>query len=114
MNLFVRWFLLTFSVWLADIVVSGIDISGGIWSHLWVAALFGLANAIVGNFIRLVAFPALILTLGAFTIVVNAWMLMLVGNLSDSLDVTGFWPACFGGLIISVVAAVTRGKVRSD
>ena len=114
MNLFVRWFLLTFSVWLADIVVSGVDISGGIWSHLWVAALFGLANAIVGNFIRLVAFPALILTLGAFTIVVNAWMLMLVGNLSDSLDVTGFWPACFGGLIISAVAAVTRGKVRSD
>ncbi|MEY4400371.1 MAG: hypothetical protein RL072_236 [Actinomycetota bacterium] len=114
MNLFVRWLLLTFSVWLADIFVRGIDISGGIWSHLWVAALFGLANAVIGNFIRLVAFPALVLTLGAFTIVVNAWMLMLVGNLSDSLEVTGFWPACLGGLIIGAVAAVTRGKVSRD
>ncbi|MFZ9730310.1 MAG: phage holin family protein [Ilumatobacteraceae bacterium] len=110
MNLFTRWLLLTFSVWLADVVVGGIDIAGGFWSHLWVAALFGLANAIIGNAIRLVAFPALILTLGAFTIVVHAWMLMLVGNLSDSLDVTGFWPAFFGGLIISAVSAATRGR----
>ena len=110
MNIFARWLLLTFSVWLADVVVGGIDIAGGFWSHLWVAALFGLANAIVGNAIRLVAFPALIITLGAFTIVVNAWMLMLVGNVSDSLDVTGCWPALFGGLIISAVSVVTRGR----
>lgn len=114
MNLFVRWLLLTFSVWLADLVVSGIDITGGFWSHLWVAALFGLANAIVGNLIRLVAFPALLLTLGAFTIVVNAWMLMLVGNVSDSLDVSGFWPAFFGGLIISVVSTLARGRLDRD
>ncbi|NDF83055.1 MAG: phage holin family protein, partial [Actinobacteria bacterium] len=39
MNLFVRWLLLTFSVWLADLVIGGIDISGGFVSHLWVAAL---------------------------------------------------------------------------
>jgi len=114
MNLFSRWLLLTFSVWLADVVVGGIDISGGFWNHLWVAALFGLANAIIGNAIRLVAFPALILTLGTFTIVVNAWMLMLVGNVSESLNVDGFGSALFGGLIISAVTALTRGRVGRD
>ena len=114
MNLFVRWLLLTFSVWLADLVIAGIDISGGFGSHLWVAALFGLANAIVGNLIRLVAFPALLLTLGAFSIVVNAWMLMLVGDLSDSLEVSGFWPAFFGGLIISVVSTLAKGRTKGD
>jgi putative membrane protein len=105
MNLFSRWLLLTFSVWLADVVVDGIDITGGFWSHLWVAALFGLANAIIGNAIRL---------LGAFTIVVNAWMLMLVGNVSESLNVEGFWSAFFGGLIISVVSTLTRGRASRD
>jgi putative membrane protein len=113
-NLFVRWLLLTFSVWLADLVVSGIDIGGGFWSHLWVAALFGLANALIGNLIRLVAFPALLLTLGAFSIVVNAWMLMLVANLSESLNVTGFWSALLGGLIISVVSTLVKGRVTRD
>jgi putative membrane protein len=114
MNLFTRWLLLTFSVWLADVVIGGINIIGGFWSHLWVAALFGLANTFIGNAIRLVALPALILTLGVFSVVVNAWMLMLVGNVSDSLNVTGFWPAFFGGLIISVVSALTRGRVSRD
>ena len=105
MNLVVRWIVLTVAVWLADVFVGGMTIADGIWNHLWVAALFGLANAIVGNVIRFVAFPALILTLGVFSIVVNAWMLMLVGDASDALDVSGFGAAFWAGLIISLVSA---------
>ena len=113
MNLLGRWIALTLAVWLADVFVGGINIANGIWNHLWVAALFGLANAVVGNFIRLVAFPALILTLGVFSIVVNAWMLMLVGDASDALDVSGFGSAFWAGLVISVVSAIL-GKGRRD
>ncbi len=113
MNLVARWIVLTVAVGLADVFVGGMNIADGVWNHLWVAALFGLANAIVGNVIRLVAFPALILTLGVFSIVVNAWMLMLVGNSSDALDVSGFGSAFWAGLIISVVSAIL-GKGRRD
>lgn len=104
--LVIRWLVLTLAVWLADLVLDGITISDGVWNHLWVAALFGLANAFVGNFIRLLALPALLLTLGLFSIVVNAWMLMLVGSWSDALDVTGFGSAFVAGLIISVVSGI--------
>ena len=113
MNLLGRWIALTLAVWLADVFVGGINIADGVWNHLWVAALFGLANAVVGNLIRLVAFPALILTLGVFSIVVNAWMLMLVGDASDSLDVSGFGSAFWAGLVISVVSGIL-GKGRRD
>ena len=106
MNLIGRWIILTLAVWLSDVLIGGVSIADGVWNHLWVAALFGLANAIVGNIIRVVAFPALILTLGVFSIVVNAWMLMWVGSLSDALDVTGFWPAFGAGVIISLVSAI--------
>ena len=112
-NLVARWVVLTVAVWLADVFVGGMNIADGVWNHLWVAALFGLANAIVGNVIRFVAFPALILTLGVFSIVVNAWMLMLVGDASDALDVSGFGSAFWAGLIISVVSAIL-GKGRRD
>jgi len=112
-NLVARWIVLTVAVWLADVFVGGMNIADGVWNHLWVAALFGLANAIVGDVIRLVAFPALILTLGVFSIVVNAWMLMLVGDASDALDVSGFGAAFWAGLIISVVSAIL-GKGRRD
>jgi putative membrane protein len=74
-----------------------------------------LANAVLGNLIRLVAFPALILTLGLFGIVVNAWMLMLVGDVSSALDVRGFWPAFGAGAIISVVSTVLgRARRKGD
>jgi putative membrane protein len=106
MNIVGRWIALTLAVWLADVFIGGINIADGLWSHLWVAALFGLANVFVGNLIRLIAFPALILTLGVFSIVVNAWMLMLVANVSDALDVSGFWPAFAAGVVISVVSAI--------
>ena len=115
MNLIVRWAVLTVAVWLADVVVGGIAIAGGLWSHLWVAALFGLANAVLGNLIRLVAFPALILTLGLFGIVVNAWMLMLVGGASGALDVRSFWSAFGAGAIISVVSTgLGRARRKGD
>ncbi len=113
MKLLVRWVVLTIAVWFADVIIGGMNITDGIWNHLWVAALFGLANAIVGNFIRLVAFPALILTLGLFSIVVNAWMLMWVGDASDALEVGGFGSAFLAGLVISIVSTVL-GRARRD
>lgn len=109
-----RWLVLTLAVWLADVFVGGVHITDGLWNHLWVAALFGLANAIVGNLIRFVAFPALILTLGVFSIVVNAWMLMWVGDLSDALDVSGFGSAFWAGLIISAVSTILGRRAASD
>lgn len=111
MNLLGRWIALTLAVWLADVFIGGINIVDGLWNHLWVAALFGLANAFIGNLIRLFALPALILTLGLFSIVVNAWMLMLVGNVSEALEVSGFWPAFAAGVVISVVSAVLGRRI---
>ena len=77
-------------------------------TYLLVAAIFGIVNAIVGNFIRIVAFPIYILTLGLFSLVVNALMLMLAGWISTSLgfglEVEGFWWAVAGGLIIGIVS----------
>jgi putative membrane protein len=106
MTLLVRWGVLTLAVWLADLMLGGINISDGLWNHLWVAALFGLANAFIGNIIRLLALPAILITFGLFTIVVNAWMLMLVAQWTDALQVGGFWSAFLAGVVISVVSAL--------
>lgn len=109
-----RWLVLTLAVWLADVLVGGVRIADGLWNHLWVAALFGLANMFVGNLIRLVAFPALILTLGLFSIVVNAWMLMWVADVSSALDVDGFGSAFWAGLIIGAVSTILGRRGAND
>jgi putative membrane protein len=54
----------------------------------------------------LVALPLLILTLGLFMLVINALLLLLVGQIVHGFEVAGFWSAFFGSLIISFVSLV--------
>ncbi|MET9884586.1 phage holin family protein [Streptomyces sp. NPDC006430] len=73
-----------------------------------VALVFGLVNLIVKPVVKLLSLPLFILTLGLFTLVVNALMLMLTSWLAEQLDlsfhVDDFWTALVGALIISVVS----------
>lgn len=70
-----------------------------------VALIFGLVNLVVKPVVKLFALPLLLLTLGLFTLVINALMLMLTSWLAgDSFEVDGFLTAVLGGLIISIVS----------
>ncbi|MFF3860432.1 phage holin family protein [Streptomyces sp. NPDC002209] len=73
-----------------------------------VALVFGLVNIIVKPVVKLLSLPLFVLTLGLFTLVVNALMLMLTSWLAKQLElsfhVDNFWTALVGGLIISVVS----------
>ena len=72
---------------------------------LIVALIFGVVNLIVKPIVKLFALPLLILTLGLFTLVINALMLLLTDWLSDDkFEVEGFGSAVLGGLIISIVS----------
>jgi putative membrane protein len=53
----------------------------------------------------------LLLTLGLFTFVVNALLLLLVGSIVKSFYVAGFWPALWGGIVISIVSFVANGLI---
>jgi putative membrane protein len=106
MKLLVRWAALALSFWVSTALIPGIDVKGGFTTYLWVALLFGLLNATLGSLLKLLTFPAVLLTLGLFLVVVNASMLMLVARWSDKLDVDTFWTAIFAALIISVITRV--------
>ncbi|MEU8839632.1 phage holin family protein [Streptomyces roseus] len=77
-------------------------------SLILVALVFGLVNLIVKPVVKFFSLPLFILTLGLFTLVVNALMLLLTSWLAKQLDlsfhVDNFWTALLGGLIISVVS----------
>ncbi len=103
MKLLVRWAALSLSFWVATALIPGIDVEGGFTTYLWVALLFGLLNATLGSLLKLLTFPAVILTLGLFLVVVNAAMLMLVSRWSEKLEVENFWAAIFAAIVISVI-----------
>lgn len=100
---------LAVAVWLLDkITLTGDSTGKKVGTLLVVALIFGLVNFLVKPLVQLLSLPLLILTLGLFTLIVNALMLLLTSWLADKLDlsfhVEGFWTAVLGGLIISIVS----------
>ena len=100
---------LAVAVWLLDkITLTGDSTGKKVWTLILVALVFGLVNFLVKPVVKLLTFPLFILTLGLFTLIVNALMLLLTSWLSDVLNlsfhVEGFWTAVLGGLIISIVS----------
>ena len=77
-------------------------------SYLVIAAVFGVVNAIIGNIIRVVAFPIYILTLGLISLVVNAGLLYVVNYISDwlgfGLHVASFSQGVIGALVLSLTS----------
>ncbi len=103
-NLVVRIFVNAVALWVAARLVGGIELSDQFWPVVLVAAVFGVVNALIRPLVLLLSLPLVILTLGLFTLVVNALMLLLTASLLDALAVEGFWPAVLGSLVISVVS----------
>ena len=112
MKLLFRWAALALAFWAATSIVPGITVNGKIGAYLWVALLFGLINAFLGSFMKILTFPITIITLGLFLVVVNAAMLSLTSRWSSALDVKDFWSALFASVIISVVTTLLRGFYR--
>jgi putative membrane protein len=108
MTLLIRWVTLTAAFWVATLLVTGIQIDGGVKTYLWVALLFGLINALLGSIIKLITLPFTLLSFGAFLVIINAAMLQLTDRWSDKLSIDNFWSAIFASLIISIVSGVLR------
>jgi putative membrane protein len=113
-----RWLVLTAAVLTASWLLEGIRVAG-IFPALLAAALLGILNAILRPLLILLTLPLNILTLGLFTFVINALMLMIVSSVIPGFDVRGFWTAVLGALIIGAISWLmnrfigSRGRVET-
>jgi putative membrane protein len=111
----VRLLINAVALWLTTIVVAGVRVvpyAPGetlqiVLTYLLVALIFGIVNSLIGNFIRIVAFPLYILTLGLISLVVNSLLLLLVAWVSSllgfGLQVDGFWWGVIGALVLALL-----------
>jgi putative membrane protein len=103
MGLLLRWLVLTSAILLAAYLFEGINVSG-FFSAFWAAAILGILNALLRPILFLLTLPINILTFGLFTFVINAILLQMASGVISGFEVTGFWPAFFGALVISLVS----------
>ena len=112
--LLIRWVVLAVAFGITSWLLSGMSVSGGIGAYLWIAALFGVVNAILGTLLRLLTLPLMIITLGLFSIVVNAAMLELIDAISSHLTIDDFfWTAIWAAIILSISAVILDLIVES-
>jgi putative membrane protein len=108
MHVLLRLLINAAALWVATRLVSGISYTGDGVSLFGVALVFGVLNVLIKPVLFLVSLPFVILTLGLFTLVLNALMLLLTGVASDAIglgfSVDGFLPALKGALVVSVVS----------
>lgn len=102
-GLLLRWLITTLAILAAAYLIDGIQVSGFV-PALAAAALLGILNAFLRPILILLTLPLTILTLGLFTFVINAALLLLVSSVMSSFVVKGFWTALIGSLVISAVS----------
>ena len=115
---FFRWAINAVALYVAVLVVPGIDLRGSWTDVLWLALIIGLLNALVRPLLKFLTCPLIILTLGLFTIVINTIMLLLTSRIAQGfgigLSVDGFWTAVLGSLVISIVSIVMSVIFRDE
>jgi putative membrane protein len=108
-NFVLRWVINAIALWITTLLVPGIVVEGPWWVLALAALIIGLVNALIRPALKLLTCPLIILTLGLFTLVINALMLLLASwiarQLSLSFYVQDFWAALLGGLVLSIVSA---------
>lgn len=103
----IPWAVLALAFAITSWLVPGMDVSGGIWGYLWVSALFGIVNAIIGTFLRILTLPLTLVTLGLFGVIVNALLLNITDGLTGHLTIDEFWwTAVWAAIVLALVGII--------
>ena len=115
-----RWAINAIGLYLAVLILPGIDLRSNLVSILWLALIFGLINALFRPLIQLLTCPLIILTLGLFTLVINTFLFWLTSVIGQSFDLglvihdPVWWNAFLGGLVVSIVSVVLTMILKDE
>ena len=104
---------MTVSVIAATYVIPGVEVRS-FFTALWVALFLGIVNALVRPVLILVTLPINILTLGLFTFVINAFLILLASWVVDGFRVSGFWAAMFFSIVLSLINYILSHILKTD
>ena len=115
-----RWAINAIALYLAVLILPGIDLRSDLVSILWLALIFGLVNALFRPLIQILTCPLIILTLGLFTLVINTFLFWLTSVIGQSygfgltINDPVWWNAFLGGLVVSIVSVVMTMILKDE
>ena len=115
-----RWAINAIALYLAVLILPGIDLRSNLISILWLALIFGLVNALFRPLIQLLTCPLIMLTLGLFTLVINTFLFWLTSVISQSFGLglvisdPVLWNAFLGALVVSIVSFIMSMILKDE
>lgn len=104
-DILISWLITALAIFVTAQLLSGITVKG-FGSSMVVAVVLGLVNAVIRPILIFFTLPINFLTLGLFSFVINALMVMLVGQLVPGFEVKSFWWALLFSIVLSLVQGV--------
>ncbi|GAB3572853.1 phage holin family protein [Spirosoma luteolum] len=106
MGLLIRILISAVAVYVASMVIPGIQVTGGASTYLIVAIVLGLLNAFVKPILTILTIPITVMTLGLFLLVINVLMVYLAASLVSGFAVTGVIAALLFSIVVSLITSL--------
>lgn len=110
-----RWVLNSFGLWIAVRIFgtgfSDSQLNESVWLFLLAGLIFSLINSVLRPIAIILSLPAILLTLGLFTIIVNGFMVWLALLLTPGLEMT-FWHSVLTGIVLSLVNYIVSSALE--
>lgn len=100
----IHWIVNAVAIALAAYLLPGVEVT--LVGAIVLAVVLALINIFIRPVINLLTLPLNIVTLGLFSLIVNALLIMLASMLVPGFVVTGFWPAFFFGILVALINAL--------
>jgi putative membrane protein len=98
----IHWLITTVAVLIAAYLLPGVHVKG-FFAALVTALVLGLINTFIRPILLILTLPINILTLGLFTFIINALLIMLTSAVVPGFDVRSFWWALLFSLVLSLI-----------
>ena len=111
-HVLVNWAIMVVAVWVATLVVPGLEVRGGVGTYLTVSLLFGLVNAVLGPLLQWWAGFQSWTRMGGSALLMNGVLFAATAGVSPNLDIAGPSSAVLGALTVAVAATLLELVIR--
>jgi putative membrane protein len=112
MKIFFHWLISTLAILIAAYIVPGVSIT--LAGALIAAIVLGALNLFIRPILLILTLPINILTLGLFSLVINACLVLIASAIVPGFYVAGFWIALLFALVLAIINWVFNFWSRAD
>lgn len=113
MNLIIRLLVTAVVAFFLTKILSGVHFDGFSTAIVF-AIVLGILNLIVSPVLKILGLPLTILTLGLFSLVINALVILIANYFIDGMTIDGFWWAFIFSIALSIITSLVNGIFTSS